>query len=63
MISKASAIFMHVGMNEDLSFASIEEITSKFFEFELDFIFMTSTDNNLDMDTVRFGVLATGINE
>ena len=63
MISKASAIFMHAEMNENLSFASIKEITSKFFELELDFIFMTSTDNNLDMSTVRFGVLATGINE
>ena len=63
MISKANAIFMHVEINGNLSFASIEEITSKLFEFELDFIFMTSTDNNLDMDTVRFSVLATGINE
>jgi len=63
VISKASAIFMHAEMNENLSFASIKEITSKFFELELDFIFMTSTDNNLDMSTVRFGVLATGINE
>ena len=63
VISKASAIFTHVGMNENLSFASIKEITSKFFELELDFIFMTSTDNNLNMNTVRFGVLATGINE
>lgn len=63
LISKANAIFMHVEMNENLSFASIEEITSKLFELELDFIFMTSTDNNLDMDTVRFSILATGINE
>ena len=54
---------MHVEMNENLLFASIEEITSKLFELELDFIFMTSTDNNLDMDTVRFRILATGINE
>ena len=63
VISKANAIFMHFEMNENLSFASIEEITSKLFELELDFIFMTSTDNNLDMDTVRFSILATGINE
>ena len=63
MISKANAIFMHVDMNGSLSFASIEEITSKVFELELDFIFMTSTDDNLDMDTVGFSVLATGINE
>ena len=61
VISKANAIFMHVEMNENLSFASIEEITSKL--FELDFIFMTSTDNNLDTDTVRFRILAIGINE
>ena len=63
VISKANAIFMHIEMNENLSFASIEEITSKLFELELDFIFMTSTDNNLDMDTVRFRILATGITE
>ena len=63
VISKANAIFMHVEMNGNLTFTSIEEITSKVFEFELDFIFMTSTDNNLDMDTVRFSILATGINE
>ena len=60
---KANAIFMHVEMNENLSFASIEEITSKLFELELDFIFMTSINNNLDADTVRFRILATGINE
>lgn len=63
VISKANVIFMHIEMNGNLSFASIEEITSKVFELELDFIFMTSTDNNLDMDTVRFSILATGINE
>ena len=63
VISKANAIFMHIEMNENLSFTSIEEITSKIFELELDFIFMTSTDNNLDIDTVRFRILATGINE
>ena len=63
VISKAGAIFMHFEMNKNLPFVSIEEITNKFFGLELDFIFTTSVDNNLDMDTVKFSILVTGINE
>jgi hypothetical protein len=54
---------MHFEMNKNLPFVSIEEITNKFFGLELDFIFTTSVDNNLDMDTVKFSIPATGINE